>query len=74
MPIEINGQTYYRTLEVCHKAGISRGTLLRWLKEGIIEEPHRDRKDWRLFTSNDLYIIGVEVTKIRAGKSLAKMR
>ena len=74
MPIEINGQTYYRSLEVCRKSGISRGTLLRWLQEGILDEPQRDRRGWRLFTLNDLNIIEAEVTKIGVEKSRARVR
>jgi len=51
MPVVINGQTYYRTVEVCRIVGISRNTLFRWLKQGVLGEPeHRDRRGWRLFT------------------------
>jgi excisionase family DNA binding protein len=64
MPIAINGQTYYRTSEACVKAGISRSTLFRWLKSGILEKSHRDRRGWRLFTKDDLNRIKAEATKI----------
>lgn len=74
MPIEINGHTYYRTKEVCQKTGISRATLLRWLKEGILEESYRDRRGWRLFTLNNLDIIRAEVTKIRVERVQARAR
>ena len=51
MPESINGDTYYRTSEVCKIAGISRNTLFRWLKEGSVTEvEHRDYRGWRLFT------------------------
>ena len=51
MPETINGNTYYRTSEVCKIAGISRNTLFRWLKEGSVTEvEHRDYRGWRLFT------------------------
>jgi len=33
MPVTVNGQTYYRTGEVCAMAGISRNTFLRWVRE-----------------------------------------
>ena len=36
MPVVINNQTYYRTAEVCRIVGISRNTLFRWLKEGVV--------------------------------------
>jgi predicted site-specific integrase-resolvase len=51
MPVAINGQTYYRTTEVCRIVGISRNTLFRWLKKGSVTEvEHRDYRGWRLFT------------------------
>ena len=64
MPIEINGQMYYRTSEACEKTGISRATLFRWLKEGILERPHRDRRGWRMFTEDDLNKIKAEARRI----------
>jgi DNA-binding transcriptional MerR regulator len=51
MPVSLDGQNYYRTAEVCRMAGISRNTLFRWLKEGMIcETARRDWRGWRLFT------------------------
>jgi site-specific DNA-methyltransferase (cytosine-N4-specific) len=41
------------TAEVAARAGVHRDTLLRWLREGVIPEPHRDRKGWRTFTANE---------------------
>jgi excisionase family DNA binding protein len=54
MPIRIKGQTYYRTTEICDEVGISRATLYRWLKTGLLENSYRDRRGWRLFTEADL--------------------
>ena len=72
MAIRINGQTYYRTSEACQWAGISRATLLRWLRAGILEDVMlRDRKGWRLFTQNDIDRIKSEATRLnRVGKTL----
>jgi len=64
MPIEINGHTYYRTSEVCRKIGISRATLFRWLKVGLLEKAYKDRRGWRLFTEDDLNKIEAEATRI----------
>jgi excisionase family DNA binding protein len=64
MPREINGQTYYRTSEVCKKVGISRATLFRWLKEGIIKKSLKDRRGWRLYTEGDLDSIRAEVNRV----------
>ena len=65
MPVQINGQTYYRTIEVCRAVGISRTTLFRWLKEGVFKEAeHRDRRGWRLFTEQELEMLRAEVNRI----------
>jgi predicted site-specific integrase-resolvase len=65
MAIRIDGQTYYRTLETCLKVGISRATLFRWLKVGIVEDAMiRDRKGWRLFTRDDIDRIKDEASRV----------
>ncbi len=66
MPIEINDQTYYRTSEACMKTGISRATLFRWLKAGVLNKSYRDRRGWRLFTEDDLNKIQAEANRIEA--------
>jgi len=45
MAVEIDGKIYYRTAEICQKAGISRATLFRWLKAGVLKKTFRDRED-----------------------------
>jgi excisionase family DNA binding protein len=47
-------KTYYTTTEVAEQAGISRDTLLRWLKGEKIPEPGRDRNGWRAFTKTEV--------------------
>ncbi|MEJ2255161.1 MAG: DNA methyltransferase, partial [Nitrospirota bacterium] len=44
----------YTTAEVSKLAGVHRDTLLRWLREGRIPEPKRDRHGWRIFSDEDL--------------------
>jgi len=34
-------------------AGVHRDTLLRWLRDGRVPEPARDRNDWRVFTRDE---------------------
>ncbi len=68
MPVEIKGKIYFRTLEVCRKTGISRATLFRWLKEGIVETPGRDRRGWKLFGENDINIIIMEANRVHTGE------
>ena len=65
MPITHNRQKYYRMSEVCKKAGVSRSTLWRWLRAGILEDSaKRDRRGWRLYTESDLKVIKDEVHKV----------
>jgi len=65
MPVMVNGQTYYRTAEVCRMVGISKTTLFRWLTEGISREPeHRDRRGWRLFTEAQIERLKAEANRI----------
>lgn len=34
-------------------AGVHRDTLLRWLREGAVPQPRRDRRGWRVFTAQE---------------------
>lgn len=69
MPVTVNGQTYYRTAEVCQIVGISRNTLFRWLKQQILmESGKRDRRGWRLFAEDDLYTLKTEANQIHEAK------
>ncbi len=71
MATRINGQTYYRTSEACQRAGISKATLFRWVKMGILEDVERkDRKGWRLFTEDDVNKIKFEATRLSNGGRL----
>jgi len=66
MPTVINGEKYYRTAEVCRKAGISRSTLFRWISDGSFEDVQMiDRRGWRLFTGDDLARLKAEAGKTR---------
>jgi DNA-binding transcriptional MerR regulator len=65
MSITIDGKVYYKTSEACKKTGISRATLFRWLKIGILEKYYKDRRGWRLFTEEDLNRIRAEAGKIK---------
>jgi len=66
VPAIIGDRSYYRTLEACHAAGVSRSTFFRWLKTGILEDvPYKDRRGWRLFTEEDIRKIKSEANKIR---------
>lgn len=40
----------YKTIEVCELFDVSRATLFRWEREGLISGPSRDWRNWRLYT------------------------
>jgi predicted site-specific integrase-resolvase len=66
MTVNMRGQTYYRTAEVCSIAGISRSTLFRWLRKGVLDDvSHRDRRGWRLFTDQDIWRISEESNRVK---------
>ncbi len=54
MPKSIDGKQYYSTQEVADNVGVSKATLLRWIKNGDVAEPIRDRRDWRIFTEHEI--------------------
>jgi DNA-binding transcriptional MerR regulator len=64
MAVNINGKTYYRTIDACRSAGISRATLFRWLKNGMLRETYKDRRGWRLFTADDIHRLKSEAERI----------
>ena len=65
MPITVNGQTYYRTAEVCRIVGITKNTFYRWVREGLFPDVEaRDRRGWRLFTKDELDRVKAEANRI----------
>jgi DNA-binding transcriptional MerR regulator len=66
MPIVVNGKKYYKMSEAARIAGISRSTLVRWIKGGTTKDaPHRDRRGWRLFTETDIKALEQEAGKMK---------
>ena len=54
MPKRIGPTVYYSTHEAADSVGMSKATLLRWLKSGQISPPKRDVRGWRIFSEDDL--------------------
>ena len=44
----------YKTNEVCEMFDISRATLFRWEREGLITGPPRDWRNWRVYTAENV--------------------
>ena len=68
MPTEINGEVYYTTSEICEEVGISRPTLFRWLRQGMLKETRKNRRGWRLFTEEELNKIKAETSRIEVAE------
>ena len=62
MPTKIGDEEFHTTMEAAVAAGVSKATLLRWLKNGDVPEPKRDIRGWRIFSK-------FEVAEIRAWAS-----
>lgn len=41
---------WYKTDQVCKLFDVSRATLFRWEREGLISGPPRDWRNWRIYT------------------------
>lgn len=54
----------YSTSDVAERAGVSRDTILRWLKTGKVPEPSRDRNGWRVFTEAEIKLVLRHATKV----------
>jgi DNA-binding transcriptional MerR regulator len=58
MPTPLDGRTYYSAQETADAAGISKPTLLRWIKTKRVNEAEkRDRNGWRLFAEPEVQAI-----------------
>lgn len=51
---EDQNKKLYKTNEVCEMFDISRATLFRWEREGMITGPPRDWRNWRLYTAENV--------------------
>lgn len=47
------GRDKFSTAEVARLAGVHRDTLLRWLRNGLVQEPSRNRHGWRTFSEGE---------------------
>jgi excisionase family DNA binding protein len=64
MPQNIDHHLFYSATETCVRTGISRATLQRWIKKGVLHKIRRDRRGFRLFTEEDLSALKAETERI----------
>lgn len=54
----------YQAAEVARMVGVSKNTLLRWLRQGKVPETARDRNGWRVFSEEDVRRISAYARQI----------
>lgn len=64
--LEGNSKKRYKTVEVCKLFDVSRATLFRWEREGLISGPPRDWRNWRVYTAQNIQEIK-QTIKSRSG-------
>ena len=52
--VRTNSKKLYKTNQVCELFDVSRATLFRWEREGLISGPPRDWRNWRLYTAENV--------------------
>ena len=53
-----------RTREVANKIGVHPETIKRWIRQGKVSTPNRDRNGWYVFDEQDVKNITEYATKI----------
>ena len=65
MPKMIKGKLYYSSQEAADESDISKVTLFRWIKKGLVKEAtKRDRNNWRWFTEAEVS----QIKRVAAGE------
>jgi len=44
----------YTTARVAERVGVSKNTLLRWLRDGLLRDVDRDARGWREWSADDV--------------------
>jgi len=52
--VQANSKKRFKTIEVCKLFDVSRATLFRWEREGLISDPPRDWRNWRVYTDQNI--------------------
>lgn len=58
--------TYYTVKEVAEIVGVSRDTILRWERVGLIKKAKRDFRNWRVYTQDDVDEVLAMVNSFRS--------
>jgi DNA-binding transcriptional MerR regulator len=53
-PRKASIQEGFKAYEICDLFDISKATLFRWERDGVIAQPVRDWRNWRLYTRKNV--------------------
>jgi DNA-binding transcriptional MerR regulator len=53
-PRKASIQEGFKAYEICDLFDISKATLFRWERDGVITQPVRDWRNWRLYTRKNV--------------------
>lgn len=56
---------YYTVKKVAEIVGVSRDTILRWERIGLIKRAKRDFRNWRIYTQDDVDQILAMVNSVK---------
>lgn len=57
----------YSTKEAAERIGVHKDTLLDWLARGLVREPMRDRRNWRIWTDEEIQQVIVWNNQVKPG-------
>lgn len=52
--VSVASKKRFKTIEVCKLFDVSKATLFRWEREGLISGPARDWRNWRMYTAQNI--------------------
>jgi len=52
--VQATAKKRFKTIEVCKLFDVSKATLFRWEREGLISGPARDWRNWRMYTAQNI--------------------
>lgn len=63
---------FYSSKEVCEDLQISKSTLFKWEREGLITKVRRDWRGWRLYDERNMQEIRQNIEKQKAAEGKAR--
>jgi len=64
MPVEINGREYLQVTEVAESVGVTRQTLWRWRRDGVIPMGRKYRGRQIIYTPSEVEVIRLFAERI----------